>query len=173
MIQFEVRGVKEKISKEQFCNKYGELKDSLYRYALYRMGSPGDAEDAVSDAVLAAWQSRDRLHDAEAFGAWIFAILRNTCNSKIKSLIRQREKLEKVGTSEKINSAGAQWEEASLPLEILEALEILSDEDKDIVLMSVIGEFTSKEISEITGLKPGSVRSRLSRSLSKMRDFLS
>ena len=43
-------------SKEAFCSLYGEYKDRLYRYALYRLGDPTDAEDAVSDCVLAAWQ---------------------------------------------------------------------------------------------------------------------
>ena len=41
-------------SKEAFCRLYGEYKDKLYRYALYRLGDPSDAEDAVSECVLAA-----------------------------------------------------------------------------------------------------------------------
>ena len=43
-------------SKEAFCELYGMYKDRLYRYALYRLGDPDDAEDAVSECVLAAWQ---------------------------------------------------------------------------------------------------------------------
>lgn len=170
---FEVKGVKDKISKEQFCNKYGKVKDSLYRYAVYRLGNPDDAEDAVSDAVLSAWKDIDNLRDEDAFSSWIFAILRNICNAKIKALIRQREKIEKAGISEKINSEAASHDDAPLPLELREALGILSDEEKDVVLMSVVFGFTSNEISEISGLTPGSVRSKLSRSLSKMREFLS
>ena len=42
------------ISKDEFCKQYGMCKDKLYRYALYRLGNPDDAEDAVSDAVLSA-----------------------------------------------------------------------------------------------------------------------
>ena len=43
-------------SKEAFCELYGKYRDKLYRYALYRLGDPSDAEDAVSECVLAAWQ---------------------------------------------------------------------------------------------------------------------
>ena len=36
-------------SKEAFCTLYGQYKDKLYRYALYKLGDPDDAEDAVSE----------------------------------------------------------------------------------------------------------------------------
>ena len=42
----------------------------------------------------------------------------------------------------------------------------------DIVLLSVVGGFTSEEVGRMVGLRPGSVRSRLSRSLKKMRECL-
>ena len=49
----------------------------------------------------------------------------------------------------------------------------LGEEDREIVLLSVIAGMTSGEISEQTGLPAGTVRSKLSRSLAKMREFLS
>ena len=168
---FEVINVKESISKEQFCKLYGGIKDELYRYALYRLGEPSEAEDAVSDAVLAAWKSIDKLRDADAFSAWMFAILRNTVNANIKSIVRRREKLERAGVALSLSSEAENA--GSLSLELREALSILGDEERDIVLMSVIGGFTSNEISEMTDLTAGAVRSKLSRSLAKMREFLS
>lgn len=56
--------------------------------------------------------------------------------------------------------------------ELAQALDILSSDEKEIVLLSVVCSFTSKEISKITGLTAGSVRSKLSRSLAKMRNYL-
>ena len=56
-------------------------------------------------------------------------------------------------------------------LELREALAILNDVEKDIVLLSVSG-FNSKEIAKVTDYTSGAVRSKLSRALSKMRDFL-
>ena len=61
----------------------------------------------------------------------------------------------------------------SLAVELNEALAELGDEDREIVLLSVIAGMTSGEISEQTGLPAGTVRSKLSRSLAKMREFLS
>ena len=46
------------------------------------------------------------------------------------------------------------------------------EDEKEIVLLSVVSGLNSNEISVITGLTPGAVRSKLSRSYSKMREFL-
>ena len=157
-------------SKEAFCKLYGEYKDRLYRYALYRLGDPADAEDAVSDCVLAAWQSIGNLRSDKAFGTWIFRILSNCCASRIKEMIGCRENLEHIYNEYPGSSKDSP---SSLSVELCEALSQLSDEERDIVLLSVIGGFSSTEISSLTGLAAGSVRSKLSRSLAKMREFLS
>lgn len=162
--------MKDLISKEEFCRLYGMCKDKLYRYALYKLGNPDDAEDAVSDAVLKAWKSIDKLRDADAFEGWLFAILKFTCSDKIKSYIRDRERGEKIKANEMLSSS---FEPASLSSELAEALASLSEKEQEIVLLSVVGGFSGKEISEMTGLAAGTVRSKLSRSLAKMRDFLS
>lgn len=156
-------------SKEAFCSLYGEYKDRLYRYALYRLGDPTDAEDAVSDCVLAAWQSIGNLRSGKAFGSWIFRILSNCCASRIKELIGTRENLERIYNAGPDNITVP----PSLSTELAEALAQLSDDERDIVLLSIIGGLSSTEIASMTDLAPGSVRSKLSRSLAKMREFLS
>ena len=69
--------------KEAFCALYSLYKTRLYRYAFYRLGNPEDAEDAVSDCVIAAFEHIKTLKKAEAFPAWIFAILYRSCNAVI------------------------------------------------------------------------------------------
>ena len=56
--------------------------------------------------------------------------------------------------------------------ELQNALDILKDDEKEIVLLSVVAGFSSKEIGRIVDMTSGAVRSKLSRSLKKMRDFL-
>ena len=58
-------------------------------------------------------------------------------------------------------------------VELAEALDRLNCEDRGIVLLSVIAGMSSGEIADLTGLPAGTVRSKLSRSLAKMREFLS
>lgn len=171
--------VKEAIagSKEAFVTLYGEYKDDLYRYALYRLRDPDEAEDAVSECVLAAWQGIGNLRSSSAFSAWIFRILSIRCASRIKAMIDARENLERVysegpGPGTPGHSAETSGT-LSLKTELAEALALLNDEEQQIVLLSVTAGLSSREIAEVTGLSPGGVRSKLSRSLAKMREFLS
>ena len=164
--------VKEAIagSRESFCALYGEYKDRLYRYALYRLGDPSDAEDAVSECVLAAWRGIGSLRSEKAFASWIFRILSACCARQIKDAIHSRDKLSRAGAE----YPGKAFTSASpsLSVELAEALSILKEDEREIVLLSVVSGLSSSEVASLTGLAPGSVRSKLSRSLARMREFL-
>ena len=56
--------------------------------------------------------------------------------------------------------------------ELCEALEKLNPKEKELVLLSAVAGFNSKEIANVLGMTSGGVRSQLSRSLKKMRKFL-
>ncbi|MBQ7740503.1 MAG: RNA polymerase sigma factor [Eubacterium sp.] len=154
--------------KDAFCALYSLYKDKLYRYAFYRLKSKEDAEDAVSEAVISAFQQIGSLKKAEAFSAWIFRILYCSCNSIIKTNVNKRKLIE-------INSQGetvSDFKDEIVKTELIEALESLKEEEREIVLLSVVSGLSSKEIAKICDLTSGAVRSKLSRSLSKMRKFL-
>lgn len=160
-------------SREAFCELYGMYKDKLYRYALYRLGSPEDAEDAVSDCILAAWQNIGSLRSTSAFGAWIFRILHNCCVRNLRRTIRQRKDMERLSRDAESGRSSEGAPELTASIELAEALSHLNEEEREIVLLSSAAGLTSGEIAGITGMTPGSVRSKLSRSMTKMREFLS
>lgn len=149
---------------DAFCRLYGIYRSRLYRYAFYRLRSETDAEDAVSECVLAAWRQIESLREPAAFPAWIFRILSGCCGKLICQQIRHRQQV-----SQDLPSAS---DDADTWLILQEALSQLSDEERNIVLLSAVGGLKSREIAELTGLAPGSVRSSLSRSLKKVRGYL-
>lgn len=152
-----------------FARLYSLYKDKLYRYAYYKLGNYDDAQDAVCDTVLLAYEQIDTLKKPSSFNSWIFKIHGATCSKYIKLQIDKRE-LKDI--DELRNSVKTEIGTSTLSSELNEGLNILSEQERDIVLLSVIAGFNSKEISKITGLTDGSVRSKLSRSLAKMRAFL-
>lgn len=160
-------------SREAFCELYGMYKEKLYRYALYRLGSPDDAEDAVSECILAAWQGIGSLRSTSAFGAWIFRILHNRCMKQLRKKIDLRENLERIYDDTAGSHTVPGSSDLSVSIELAEALSQLKEEEREIVLLSAAAGLTSSEIAGITGMTPGSVRSKLSRSLAKMREYLS
>ena len=138
----------------------------LYRFAYYYLGSREEAEDAVQDAVCAAFQDC-ALRSVSSFKAWLFSILSNTCKHHIAAVKERRlttplEEARRLGESECS-------EELMLAMELREAIYALSDEERSIVLLSIIGGYKSHEIAKALSCPPGTVRSKLSRSLAKLR----
>lgn len=80
----------QKVDKNAFCELYELYKNRLYRYAYYKLSSEEDAEDAVMDCILCAWQGIKQLKKAEAFPAWIFKILRSSCAKYIDYQAKSR-----------------------------------------------------------------------------------
>ncbi len=153
--------------REAFARLYTLYKDRLYRYAYFRLSSESDAQDAVSDCVVRAFENIRTLRSEKAFSAWIFKILYRTC-AEILSRRGIEQENEDVITLADVEDKSA----SCIAPELREALDLLKSEDRDIVLLSVVAGYNSREIAKITGMKPSTVRSRLSRSLAKMREFL-
>ena len=155
--------------KEAFCALYGLYKDRLYRYAFYRLQNEDDAEDAVSDCVLSAFIQIGSLKKPEAFSGWIFRILYCECAKITKAQIQQRKNED---LSEMENLLSSDLSADIEKTELQQALSILKENEREIVLLSIVGGFNSREIGKILDMTAGAVRSNLSRSLKKMKDFL-
>lgn len=152
-----------------FCALYELYAKKLYNFAMFRLGDPYDAEDAVQNCMLVAFEQIGRLKKAEAFSAWLFKILYCSCVALIKEQIQKRE-TDDIDNYTHISAANS--EQMVLQGEMHDALAALSEDEQNIVLLSVIGGLKSKEIAKITGYSPGNVRQKLSRSLAKMRKRL-
>ena len=155
--------------KEAFCALYSLYKDRLYRYAFYKLQNEEDAKDAVSDCVLSAFIQIGALKKAEAFPAWLFRILYCSCSAITKKQIENRnnENLESLE-----NSLISDFDDVNEKTELQQALSILKETERDIVLLSVVGGFNSSEVGKMVDMTSGAVRSNLSRSLKKMKNFL-
>lgn len=155
--------------KQAFVALYSQYKERLYRYAYYRLGNAADAEDAVSDCVLSAFRQIGKLRKPEAFTAWLFRILYCSCATLIEAQAAQRRMAEINSLPQKPST---DMQAVIEKTELQEALAILTEEEREIVLLSVVSGLSSKEIATVTDFTAGSVRSKLSRSLAKMRNFL-
>lgn len=151
--------------KDAFCQLYMAYNSRLYRYAYYKLGNPYDAQDAVSDCIVEAFTNIHTLKNEGAFSSWMFKILyRCVCSSiKMQSASNRMDDVEDSNASYDISYESA---------ELKEALDRLSAEEQDIVLLSIVGGYSSKDISDIMGIKPATIRSKQSRALSKMKSFL-
>ena len=153
---------------EEFMKLYETVYQDLYRVAYYYLGNGADAEDAVQDAVLAAWENFGKLRRKEAFRAWIFQILANVCKKSLRRRALRGYPSEnplQEGNVEKGTAAEGGLTER---LEILELLSGLDEEERMIILLSVFGGYKGEEIAVILKSRHSTVRSRYRRALKKL-----
>ena len=141
-----------KCDAEGFAAMYSTVYMDMYRFALCMMKSSHDAEDAVSEAVVKAYESIGTLRSEEAFKSWIFTILANTCRTKWRRQEREQKKAELSFFTEE-DAAAPEWEKA---VDVRNAFAILTE------------GYTSEEIGEALKKSPSTVRSKMSRALAKM-----
>ncbi len=161
-------------SKQGECSAFSELYSlyatEMYRFALYMTGNSQDAEDAVQEALLSAWKSIHSLKDNSLFKAWLFKILANKC----KTLLMKKNKTPDTLPVEEYEFL-VDYEDGETLIssaELKDALSSLTPPDAQIILLSVIGGFTSYELGIIYNMTPGAVRTRQKRALEKLKDIL-
>ena len=140
---------------EAFSRLYSLVYKDLYHIALYSLRNSHDACDAVSDTVLDAFSSIGSLRDEKAFRSWIMSILSAKIKRRQREYFSQNEELDEGTDIDETFS----YEYT----ELNEALERLDPDSRLMLSMSVLGGYTSSEISEVCGIKASSVRSKLSR----------
>ena len=155
---------------DAFCELYEIHKRKLFNYAYYKLGNVHDAEDVVQDCMMTAFEQLNKIRKPEAFSSWIYTILYHGCVSAVKEQISRRSNSD-INLYENIISYDNEAEFARE--ELKQALNILNDNDKNIVLLCVVGGLKSGEVAKIMGLTAVNVRQRLHRSLHKMRNYLS
>ena len=151
-----------------FAQMYETVYQDLYRFALCMMRNPQDAEDAVSEAVVAAYENIGKLKKEDAFKSWIFTILSNICKKKWRNAAREETRSDE----EMLFSAASEEPDIGVALDVRKAFFLLEDEEQTIVGLSVFGGYTSQEIGDALKLNPNTVRSKRSRALQKMECVL-
>lgn len=137
---------------------------ALLRFARRLCGSHNLAEDLVQDALLRGWRVADTLPHVANPRAWVFRILLNCWYSE-----GRRRSARPVETS--LHEARSLAEPPpEVMSDVQEALALLPEEQRTVILLAVVEGFTSREISEMLEIPPGTVMSRLSRARAAMRD---
>lgn len=146
-----------------FSDLYARIYRELYRFALYTMKHPQDAEDAVSETVIAAFENIHKLKKEESFRSWIFTILANQCRRRLKNVQRAEELPESLAAAEQDHAGYC---------DVRAAFQKLDEEDRIIVACSVLEGYASAEIGKMLGMNPATVRSRKARAMDRLRRSL-
>jgi RNA polymerase sigma-70 factor (ECF subfamily) len=140
---------------------------SLLRFALRLTRNSYAAEDLVQETLLLAWRGFRQFQTGTNVRAWLYRILMNAF------LAQDRKERASLPTLVLTPEAGAVPNSSSDTLEVIQALNRLSVDQRTVLLLAVVEGFTCREIAEILTVPIGTVMSRLSRARESMRELLS
>jgi RNA polymerase sigma-70 factor (ECF subfamily) len=132
-----------------------------YRAAFMIVQDHASAEDIAQEAFVAAVRRLDRFDRRRPFGPWLGAIVANRAIDLLRARGARRETAQTSADPE----PGAEAVPAGYSQEVLDALAGLSPEQRTVVVMRYVLEFTPGEIARALGLPRGTVNSRLRRGL--------
>ena len=128
-----------------------------------------DAEDAVQEGFLRAYQALDRFDPSQTFGAWLNRIVANAAlDLARRRKVRNAEELsESIPTSFRDPAEGGELRER-----LEAALAKLPERARAVIVMHDIEGFTHAEIGEMLGIPGGTARSDLHHARQKLRVLL-
>ena len=147
-----------------------------FRVAYLITKNGAEAQDAVQDAFVKAYGALDRFDPGRSFRAWLLTIAANEARNRVRAAQR-RSKLELRFAQDPLSGdAAPSPERAVLATEerdaLTSALSKLAEDDRTVIALRYFLELSEKEMAEVLGCAPGTVKSRLSRVKERLRGAL-
>jgi RNA polymerase sigma-70 factor (ECF subfamily) len=140
------------------------LKDGYarsYRTACLILGNRSDAEDAVQEAFLRAWRFRSSLGQGSDVRPWLYRVVVNTCNSKLRTEIPHRSRRLPDGELEHRPTNDDPPAGVVVSNDVARALRDLPTHLRVVVVLRYYAGLSEREIATAIGKRQGTVKSRL------------
>lgn len=150
---------------EQRCAPYAGM---VYRHCLHMLQNVHEAEDAAQESMLRAFRAYPSFR-GKGVASWLYAIAHHTCLDVLKSARYRREQI----TIDDPQSTFQQADPSLTPEEayvlkeenerLWQLVTTLSEEQQTIFSLYYGEQMTYEQIAQATGMRTGTVKSRLSR----------
>lgn len=132
---------------------------------------PSLADDLAQETFIRAWDKMDTISSGNRFSAWLMKIAHNMflqSYRKAKRYGRLMEELEQdTDVMTPIENSPVSGEGS---LDMPKYLSILNEEERSVMLLYFVNDLTHSEISEVSGLPLGTVKSHIHRGKFKIRE---
>lgn len=167
-------------AKQGDLTAFGELvrlhQDAAFRLAFFITRSREEAEDAAQEGLMKAHRSLASFRDDAEFRPWVLRIVANTAKNRVRSVVRRRRRELAVAVDPGSGDAAPSPEpEAVARVEqehLLRAVDRLPESLRLVVVTRYLMDLSVSEASAVMGVAEGTVKSRLSRALDRLRDEL-
>jgi len=144
-----------------------------FRTAWLITRSAADAEEAAQDAFVKAYRALDRFREGEPFRPWLLAIAANEARNRVADAGR-RERLARRAAEERRPGGAVPSPEAALldrerRTDLLDAVDDLPERDRLVIACRYFLDLSEAETAAALACRRGTVKSRLSRALDRLR----
>ncbi len=172
---------RERLARRMFSEMIKPHMESMYRVAYRLAGSQPEAQDLFQDVLLKLYPRCDRLAEIENPGPWLARVIYNQfIDNKRRymqrnlTLVTHSEFAENPDLAPAVQDSLEEITDQAINIKRLEnALARLSEDHRLVISLHDIEGYTLAEVSEITGVSVGTLKSRVHRARARMRNMLS
>lgn len=156
-----------------FAELYDAHADSVYRYLLYRVREPSDAEDLTSEVFTRAFANIHRYRwQGKSFLAWLYTIARNAVTDRRR---RDRPTVD-IDDAYGLAEDGPTAHERAVHGEEVDALrgavKHLTTEQQEVLVLRFVENMSSRQVAKVLGKNEGAIRALQFRALGRLRKIL-
>ena len=160
----------DKAAYEEIVRRYQQI---AFRTAYVITGSAADAEDAAQDGFIKAYRALDRFRTGADPRPWLLRIVANEARNRVRSSGRRQGLELRLAEGFRPGDAAPSPEAAAVAAEdrrrLLALVNQLSEEDRLVIASRYFLELTGEETAAALRIPEGTVKSRLSRALQRLR----
>jgi RNA polymerase sigma factor (sigma-70 family) len=148
------------------------------RLATVITGSHADAEDVVQEALVKAHAALGRFRPGAPFRPWLLRVVANEAKNRRRASGRRAAATDRYARLVAVGSAGEAPDPATSALARVDgaalwrAVASLDERDRLVLAYRYFAELSEAETAEALGCRPGTVKSRVSRALTRLRERL-
>lgn len=131
----------------------------LYNYLSLHVGSGEDVKDLVQETMLSVWNGIRTFDGRSAFQTWVLGIARRKIADYYRSAVRRATV--PLADYEDTLAAEDEFDRIHSKLTVERALAVLTKAEKEIVFLVFGAGRSYAEISEVTGIPVGTIKSRM------------
>jgi RNA polymerase sigma-70 factor (ECF subfamily) len=160
--------------RDAFSQLYTLYVDRIYRYVRLKLGNATEADDITSAVFFNAWRTIHNFSPQResSFAAWLFRLAHNAVVDRFRSM-RDTISLDASDQRAAIHSVQpgpeAQVERKLTIHELSVALGLLTEEQREVVLLRFVEGMSAREVGDVMGKQEGAVRGMQFRAIEALR----
>jgi RNA polymerase sigma factor (sigma-70 family) len=145
-----------------------------FRTAYVLAGNAADAEEAAQDGFVKAWRALGRFRDGALFRPWLLQIVANEARNRRRSAGRRAHLALRAATEHPSGDAAPSPEAALLSAQqregLLAAVNELPEDQRSVITLRYFVGLSEQEVADALDLPTGTIKSRTSRALERLRE---